>query len=1799
MVAGEVQADEVSLVRKAVNLFTFLGRIQELLAKPVRTVDKFEKVMWFDQLPEHPAVRSAHRVAALDAGAPVLAVDRVSKLDPPPFPDQLGRWVLGPFDEPDQEPSIREAIYEESPQAVEAAEPDEDRPVTRRRVELTDLPEVAAAFTDWLTDWRLWAERERYDASARDLYKQLFEVHLASTDHREEFELVLGVGCLSWRPEGHDQVLRHVATAPIEIRFDENSGTLIVVRTPSPEAVSVELDMLDPVLISSPAKIEEIRLIASEYEGHLLDQPAIGSICRRLIHRLDPDAEYDEDAVSVPSGASPRGAFAPAIILRRRTNRGIVQIYQQIVSQIQASGDVPSGVLPLIDPDRQPESEPTATPGAVVTIDEEEFFPLPVNDDQRRIIERVDRTAQTVVQGPPGTGKTHTAAALVSHLLAQGMRVLITAQTDRALHEVRAKLPREIRSLAVSVIGQSRSDMADLRTAVDNISRRADDFDAAESRQRIERHLAKLDELRRHRAETYQRLIAIRRQEVETRSDGPEIGTLAAIAYRHLQQQPQFEWIREFDVDPDGTGQTISSDEIMRWRYALLDRDVIDHEADASRKLPELATLASPHEFAELIAAEQQAIASKDQYGNLLNDDSFEFVRSLTPAVRDELRARVSHLADRAMALERREETWMNEALHDVRSGRQQAWLARSAKIKSLAETASAAIEKIGPTTTVDVADGDISVHQQMARSLFAHVDSGGKIKTLPDGTPRMGAFTPKTIKAAGPFFDAVKLNGLPATTREQLGAFVAWVEASRTIAAMGQAWPLSVEVPDEDTLGEKLQWHRTEVAQLDKVLALGDQVEVERVWFQQNDLPVPDWNDLNDIRRYAALVEAAAAADNAATATSHIDGLVDRLETEERWPDSAAVVAELRGATQRRDADSYASAHGQLVHLHQVAQTIFERDRIRAALDKSAPTLAAAIAEEPAAPQWDERLRSYDGAFRWEMTGRWILAQDSEDSNVLKVSLNAIERQIRSEVEHLAAERAWGHAVAPGRLTGRARANLTQYAQLVSSLGKGTGKYAAKKRAEITEAMDRCRPSVPVWIMPLYRIAEQMRVQPNLFDVVIVDEASQAGLEASFLQYLAPKVVVIGDDKQVSPSAVGVDQQQLRDLANMYLANDTYRASWLDPKRSYFDEANMRFGGRITLTEHRRCVPEIIGFSNRIAYEPDGIRLVPVRQFGAERLDPIKVVHLADGYEAQNKTNPVEANAIVDQIRKCLDDPHYDGATFGVISLLGKEQAKLIEHKLLDDVPPEEWSGRELRCGDASAFQGSERDVMFLSMVKAVEPDRRLTALTANQYVQRFNVAASRAKDQMWVYHSMPREALTNTEGMRYQLLDYCYGVINRLHNDGETPALGAVPEDVSVPPFQSLFEQRVFNRILDRGYTVVPQYPAMGYSIDMVVTGAKTRLAIECDGDFWHGPDQYEQDLARQRELERCGWEFFRIRESVFYADMAGSLQKLWDTLDQLDIRTADWIDPSLTGDEPAEGLTGTAESSIDESLGDAVEASVASSEDAGGSPPAGEAAPTSGDGRHDADVPVPPAYEEHTGPAAEPVPGGGRHRAQDAELEDQTISAPESVTYAPAALADEHARDDHQSPTTSPVIDEASATRRALLQPYVGFDEPLPPVTDTPLIVLVANVARIVAVEGPVLGHRLHQAYRDAYGGHRVGKEIARQLNRAIALAERRRQIVSDNPLNESGIRPKTFRLPHQPQVVPRELGPRTLELVPPAELAHHLAQLSAGDKLQSEEELFRAVLDLLGLKRLTDNAKSSLRSAMGLVAEEETG
>ncbi|MFV8316254.1 hypothetical protein [Mycobacterium sp. 23] len=330
------------------------------------------------------------------------------------------------------------------------------------------------------------------------------------------------------------------------------------------------------------------------------------------------------------------------------------------------------------------------------------------------------------------------------------------------------------------------------------------------------------------------------------------------------------------------------------------------------------------------------------------------------------------------------------------------------------------------------------------------------------------------------------------------------------------------------------------------------------------------------------------------------------------------------------------------------------------------------------------------------------------------------------------------------------------------------------------------------------------------------------------------------------------------------------------------------------------------------------------------------------------------------------------------------------------------------------------------------------MLALTATQYVQRFNVAASRAKDQMWVYHSMARETLTNTEDMRYQLLDYCYGVANRARSDRDGVVAAAVPENVPVAPFESLFEQRVYNRIVDRGYTVEPQYHSLGYNIDLVIIGAKGKLAVECDGDFWHGPDAYESDLARQRELERCGWEFFRIRESVFYADMGASLRKLWDTLDELDIRTADWIDPSFDDDVSDELADAIDDLPIDEALADVPDVDGVLGElNSLIDQDVLSAATDSAD--------IDNASSTESDPESRPSTGG-RHRAGESvvelEMSEVGVEGNEARTglHSPAESLASIA--ESQFDVGDPVsCDHDARLHGATLRPYVAFGEKLP--------------------------------------------------------------------------------------------------------------------------------------------------------------
>ncbi len=320
---------------------------------------------------------------------------------------------------------------------------------------------------------------------------------------------------------------------------------------------------------------------------------------------------------------------------------------------------------------------------------------------------------------------------------------------------------------------------------------------------------------------------------------------------------------------------------------------------------------------------------------------------------------------------------------------------------------------------------------------------------------------------------------------------------------------------------------------------------------------------------------------------------------------------------------------------------------------------------------------------------------------------------------------------------------------------------------------------------------------------------------------------------------------------------------------------------GRLMLKEHFRCVEPIIRFS--MGFYPE--TLIPLRvPATAERLDPPLVdVFVPHGArDGARKINRAEAEVIVDEVAALIAGP--EGASggasggarggaarsLGVISLIGAEQAELVRVLLTERIGEEAMQRHRVLCSDSAGFQGNERDVVFLSMVA---DRRRRTTLTALPYEQRFNVAASRARDRLVLVRSVGLDDLS-TADLKHRLIS---------HFERPMPAAAAAPRDLA-DLCESGFERDVLARLLALGHRVEPQVGSEGFRIDLVVEGLDgRRLAVELDGDSFHGPERWRDDMRRQRILERVGWRFWRCFASSFYRDPEGVMADLAAALER----------------------------------------------------------------------------------------------------------------------------------------------------------------------------------------------------------------------------------------------------------------------------------------------------------------------------
>jgi very-short-patch-repair endonuclease len=437
------------------------------------------------------------------------------------------------------------------------------------------------------------------------------------------------------------------------------------------------------------------------------------------------------------------------------------------------------------------------------------------------------------------------------------------------------------------------------------------------------------------------------------------------------------------------------------------------------------------------------------------------------------------------------------------------------------------------------------------------------------------------------------------------------------------------------------------------------------------------------------------------------------------------------------------------------------------------------------------------------------------------------------------------------------------EVATLRRALRAGRRSHRSFERLKESVDYERVLQVLPCWVMGIDDVSRTFPLVAGLFDVVIVDEASQCHLMGALpLLYRARAAVVVGDTEQLPnaevtwlPAAANLQLKQRFgvDALPRGFAFDAADSSLLDMVSVWRDT-------KVFLNEHFRSLPEIIRFSNERFYAAQ-LRVM-THGCHAPPGGPFEIVHVKNATENDDQINEAEGRALAKDLVSRLKDPAYGKLSFGVLSLYREQAAflqRLVADAILKDPVIAARQDRDpLIVSTVDGFQGDERDVIFYSFRFAQNSHRGVvTAIQMGRPGQcRINVAFTRARRKVVCYVS--RDIAEFPAGLVRDFLAYARNPLDGL------PARPQV--------FDSSLEEDVYGYLTKRELTVHPQYPACGFHIDLVASdNCGRRLAIECDGRFHYEADGRLrlEDLERQEILERAGWSVLRIPSRRFWAD------------------------------------------------------------------------------------------------------------------------------------------------------------------------------------------------------------------------------------------------------------------------------------------------------------------------------------------
>ncbi|MFC5602687.1 AAA domain-containing protein [Sporosarcina koreensis] len=1434
----------IPLSQKVSSLIQYINELTQLKQKPVYSYKNYDQVLWVNDFPKEPECLDTFR-SDLDDW---LYVRKPIFPKLPKLPQSIKEWVI--IDR--KKLLIQKSIF------IVNEVKNEDEP-ERVEIHLDDLPNIQdeiQAFQD-----EVWApylkEYERVN-SIQLLYDQLYRIYQDLQNNSELLELVVSVGLLRWKQDNKNEVERHLLTSEVELHFHKESGEMVI--TPSSKGLLFEFEE-DMLLVEDRLSGEELREVQSLLklfyeEANIKDK--FPQVLTNIVNALDSRGVF-ENSLRIPNRTNegPLVSISPAFVLRKKSQKSIQHACEKAIEQLQEMEDiaVPENMANMFNEIVEDEAEES---DAFREADEF-YFPLASNEEQNRIISSLTHKSSVLVQGPPGTGKTHTIANLTSHLLATGHRVLITSQTAKALSVLKSKLPVELQDLSVSLLGGDATSMKDLEKVVSSISVNKERFDLAEMAQKVEAKKSALKGLKELLNKTKTELMEVREAETYLHSLPPYNGTAQKIAQQLNEDARAFDW---YTTPSNIDVNYLKNEKELIYRYINLKSNVMDVPLGYEKYV--YPSFAETLDINSIINDVEEEYGLKAKQIALLEEEDRELQKTLERLSDDTLSKldfELNQYSEFARPLLFNTYSKLGKVISDIFENRGHLWQKVYEDLKEHVQVINEARGSFEPSL-ISVDGVPTPSLKKMCEDLSEHFENGGKMGNF--------IFQPKIMKQYKETLRKVKYNNLPIKSESQINTIYAYAKAKHAYESIEKL--IIPHFLDEKPFVEELALEEYEksLSQLELAVRI---FEWRKDTLSKFDFLSADNFNKSQISSLVSNIDLIVVNKKLQQKSADISSkvkLVESVITE----DAHLLYSELISALNNRDTDGLRSIWEQYEYYQKVMNHDSEVEAITAKVRQHSPLLMSVLESSYSNPIWEERETIWDKAQHWKKTNDWLQSFMQRDEASLSTKYNDTEKEIRKTITDIGSLKAWINMLS--RMTHSQSKHLKAWALKVKNIGKGTGKNAPRYIAEAQEHMEKCKDAIPAWIMPLNRVFENFEIRPALFDIVIVDEASQSWHDALLLKYLAKKMIIVGDKEQISPSIVGVDAGAINKLQKKHLKAVGFEfAGMLDANNSFFDIANVMFKETITLREHFRCMPEIIGFSNLISYANNP--LIPLRQYPANRLEPVVSRYLPHGVRmgsSQNAYNEVEADEIVKEIRNCINKYKYDGKTIGVISLLGNNQAKLIQNKLIAELGAEVMEERQIICGDAYAFQGDERDVIFLSMV-AAKGETRLTALANDSARQRFNVAVSRAKDQLWVMHSISVNDISNRECLRYQLLNY---IANPLKEETEA----------NRKKCESKFEESVFDAIVAKGYRVIPQYEVAGFRMDFVVQGEQSRLVVECDGDHWHtSVDDRERDFQRERLLQRAGWTFWRVLGSVYYDNPEKALESLWETLDEMNIR------------------------------------------------------------------------------------------------------------------------------------------------------------------------------------------------------------------------------------------------------------------------------------------------------------------------